>query len=65
LASAGAKHTIKLWDVASREEMILLHGHRKEIAKVGFAENGELLYSLGYGETCEFFLWHSQRQSAK
>jgi hypothetical protein len=44
--------------------MIVLHGHRKEIAKVGFAENGELLYSLGYGETCELLLWPSQRQSA-
>ena len=65
LVSAGAKRTIKLWDVASREELIVLHGHRKEIANVGFAENGGLLYSFGYGATCELFLWPSQRQSAK
>jgi WD40 repeat protein len=63
LATGDIHRTIKLWDVASREEILVLNGHGTTVEKVGFAEHGELLYSLGNGKPCELFLWPGRREA--
>ena len=42
---------VKLWDVASRQEMATLKGHKGFVLSVAFAPNGRTLASEGNGST--------------
>lgn len=47
LASASNDRTIKLWDVRSGEEVLVLRGHAGGILDVAFSPDGNLLASSG------------------
>ncbi len=64
LASSGMKRTIKLWDVSSREELLTLEGLSRIVSKVGFAEYGDLLYSLSIGKPCDLFFWPARSEDS-
>ena len=55
LASGSYDGTIKLWDVASGEELQTLQGHTGEIARIAFAPDGRRLASAGYDGTAKMW----------
>jgi WD40 repeat protein len=55
LASASADRTIRLWDVASGEEMNVLRGHDDAVNSVAFSSNGGQLVSASADQTIK--LW--------
>ncbi len=48
LASAGADHTVRLWDVASGKQRAALEAHRDWVAAVAFSPDGALLASASH-----------------
>ncbi len=56
LASASVDHSIRIWDVISRQEQRRLYGHENEVYSVQFAPDGRL-YSVGKdGMVCAWSL---------
>ena len=55
LASGGADGTVKLWDVASGQELKTLKGHLTVVTTIAFSPDGKTLASGGYQATVE--LW--------
>jgi WD40 repeat protein len=47
LASAGADHTVRLWDLHRRRELDRLPGHTEEVRAVAFRPDGRQLASAG------------------
>lgn len=47
LASASDDKTVKLWDVATRRELVTLKGHDGALTGVAFSRDGKLLASCG------------------
>lgn len=45
LASSLDDHTIRLWNIANNEELIVLFGHQDEITDLEFTSNGKFLIS--------------------
>ena len=50
LASGGRDRTVKLWDIATGDEMISLKGHRRRVTSVAFLPNGKTLVSCSEDE---------------
>jgi WD40 repeat protein len=48
LASSGADHTVRLWDVASGKERAVLEAHLDWVTSVAFSPNGALLASASH-----------------
>ena len=46
LATAGADHTIRLWNVTGQNEAQVLRGHQHEVNAVAFSPDGRLLVSV-------------------
>jgi WD40 repeat protein len=58
LATALEDETIKLWDVASFQERIILKGHRQPLRLVAFSPDGRLLASASRaGQLGELKVW--------
>lgn len=55
LASGGFDQTIRLWDLATRQEVRQLHGHRGAIHCVAFSPEGTRLASGGYDGSVRFW----------
>jgi WD40 repeat protein/tetratricopeptide (TPR) repeat protein len=58
LASAGADHTLRLWDVGTGMAIAILSGHTREIMKCAFSPNGRFLASASWDKTLR--LWEVQ-----
>ena len=56
LASASADGTVKLWNVATREEIATLEGHEDQVWSVVFSPDGRLLASASLDRTVK--LWN-------
>jgi WD40 repeat protein/uncharacterized caspase-like protein len=57
LASCGNDHKIKIWDVASGQELRTLNGHEGYVLAVSFSPDGLMLASLGYEDNA-IKLWN-------
>jgi len=51
LASASMDRTVKLWDVAQREELLTLVGHQGRVNSVAFSADGRRLVSASHDKT--------------
>jgi WD40 repeat protein len=51
LASASMDRTVKVWDVAQREELLTLVGHQGRVNSVAFSADGQRLVSAGHDKT--------------
>jgi WD40 repeat protein/tetratricopeptide (TPR) repeat protein len=58
LASAGADHTLRLWDVGTGMAIAILSGHTREIMKCAFSPDGRFLASASWDKTLR--LWEVQ-----
>src|SRR5262249_51406128 len=45
VVSAGGDHTLRLWDVAAHEPILVLHGHQGAVTSVAFTPDGSRIVS--------------------
>ena len=68
LASSGADRTVKIWDVATSEELLILEGFSGPVQSCRFAPDGKTLATLSSGapgKYAEIFLWRAALDSAE
>ena len=65
MASAGWDNTIRLWDVATGEELSVLRGHESGVLSVTFSPDGQRLASAGEDKTIRLWETRSRGQIAQ
>jgi WD40 repeat protein len=55
LASAGLDESVRLWDVATHEQIAALRGHRRRIHFVTFSHDGQLVATAGMDRTVKIW----------
>jgi WD40 repeat protein len=66
LAAGGTDATVRLWNVATGEEVLVLKGHVGEIRAVRFAPAGNILASVAEDASgSEVILWHAATDPSK
>jgi eukaryotic-like serine/threonine-protein kinase len=68
LASSGADQTVKIWDVATGEELLTLEGFSGPVQSCRFSPDGKILVTLSSGAPgnhAEIFLWRTALDSSE
>ncbi|REK18947.1 MAG: hypothetical protein DWQ37_02695 [Planctomycetota bacterium] len=64
LATASGGGSIRLWNVASGQQMLWLRGHHQAIAGLSFSKDGKTLWSLGVDHSMkappEIYSWETE-----
>jgi WD40 repeat protein len=55
LASAGLDESVRLWDVATHEQIAALKGHQRRIHFVTFSHDGQLVATAGMDWTAKIW----------
>src|SRR5262249_48083991 len=56
LVSAGADHAVKVWDLATGQEILALTGHTAQFTVAAFSPDGKRVASAS-GKGCAVLLW--------
>jgi WD40 repeat protein len=59
LVSGSSDQMIKLWDVERGVELATLYGHTDYLSSVRFAEDGNTLYSIAFGDDRQIRYWEA------
>ena len=67
LAAPGSEQSVKLWDVATGEELLNLEIHTDRALSPCFSPDGATLAvcTVGYADGFQFHLWHSSRNESE
>jgi WD40 repeat protein len=68
LVSSGADRTVKIWDVATSEELLTLEGFSGPVQSCQFSPDGKILVTLSSGSPgnhAEIFLWRTALDSSE
>ena len=60
LVTAGDDKTVRIWDIATAQERITLHGHKEAIRCVAFSPDGKILASADKNGAVK--LWQAARE---
>jgi WD40 repeat protein/serine/threonine protein kinase len=62
IATAGADHTVRLWDAQTGEPLRILYGHGAEVTRVAFSRDGTRLASISgaFGKPGRLIVWNLQ-----
>jgi WD40 repeat protein len=58
LASGSEDATVRIWDVASAREELVLRGHAERVQSVAFSPDGTRLASASLWSGAEVKVWH-------
>lgn len=59
LVSGATDQMLKLWDVKRGDELATFYGHTDYLSYEQFAEDGNTLYSIGFGDDRPFRYWEA------
>jgi WD40 repeat protein len=57
LATGGYDNTLRLWDVASERQLVVLRGHSSVIQTLAWSPDGNTIYTGSGDASCR--IWHA------
>ena len=64
IASAGERHTVKIWDAATGRRTATLEGHARDVSSIAFSPDGKHIAAGGEGKTVRIWDMAAGRQVA-